>query len=250
MGKIFSVEFLIQSIPQIAVYLPITLLITIASCVAGLIVGFFIALARYFEVRVLKTVAKVYISFIRGTPTMVQLVLVYYGIPILLRVMNEAWGTSFDINGIHPVVFAIITLGLNAAAYMSEIIRSALMSVDEGQVEACYSLNMTKWQALISVVIPQAFVVALPSLGNNFISLLKETSLVFNIAVVDIMAQAIAADGMTMIVVSHEMRFVKNVASRILFLEGGQIVEDNTPEKLFNNPENERTRAFLEMAEL
>ena len=88
MGKIFSVEFLIQSIPQIAVYLPITLLITIASCVAGLIVGFFIALARYFEVRVLKTVAKVYISFIRGTPTMVQLVLVYYGIPILLRVMN------------------------------------------------------------------------------------------------------------------------------------------------------------------
>ena len=180
MGKIFSVEFLIQSIPQIAVYLPITLLITIASCVAGLIVGFFIALARYFEVRVLKTVAKVYISFIRGTPTMVQLVLVYYGIPILLRVMNEAWGTSFDINGIHPVVFAIITLGLNAA----------LMSVDEGQVEACYSLNMTKWQALISVVIPQAFVVALPSLGNNFISLLKETSLVFNIAVVDIMAQA------------------------------------------------------------
>ena len=76
MGKIFSVEFLIQSIPQIAVYLPITLLITIASCVAGLIVGFFIALARYFEVRVLKTVAKVYISFIRGTPTMVQLVLV------------------------------------------------------------------------------------------------------------------------------------------------------------------------------
>ena len=190
MGKIFSAEFLIQSIPQIAVYLPITLLITIASCVAGLIVGFFIALARYFEVRVLKTVAKVYISFIRGTPTMVQLVLVYYGIPILLRVMNEAWGTSFDINGIHPVVFAIITLGLNAAAYMSEIIRSALMSVDEGQVEACYSLNMTKWQALISVVIPQAFVVALPSLGNNFISLLKETSLVFNIAVVDIMAQA------------------------------------------------------------
>ena len=173
MGKRFSVEFLIQSIPQIAVYLPITLLITIASCVAGLIVGFFIALARYFEVRVLKTVAKVYISFIRGTPTMVQLVLVYYGIPILLRVMNEAWGTSFDINGIHPVVFAIITLGLNAAAYMSEIIRSALMSVDEGQVEACYSLNMTKWQALISVVIPQAFVVALPSLGNNFISLFK-----------------------------------------------------------------------------
>lgn len=67
--------------------------------------------------------------------------------------------------------------------------------------------------------------------------------------VLDVMKE-IAADGMTMIVVSHEMRFVKNVASRILFLEGGQIVEDNTPERLFNNPENERTRAFLEMAEL
>ncbi len=68
--------------------------------------------------------------------------------------------------------------------------------------------------------------------------------------VLDVMKERSQTDGMTMIVVSHEMRFVKNVASRILFLEGGQIVEDNTPEKLFNNAENERTRAFLEMAEL
>lgn len=232
MGKIFSVEFLIQSIPQIAVYLPITLLITIASCVAGLIVGFFIALARYFEVRVLKTVAKVYISFIRGTPTMVQLVLVYYGIPILLRVMNEAWGTSFDINGIHPVVFAIITLGLNAAAYMSEIIRSALMSVDEGQQRVGIA------RALAAEPQVMLFDEPTSALDPEWIG-----------GVLDVMKE-IAADGMTMIVVSHEMRFVKNVASRILFLEGGQIVEDNTPEKLFNNPENERTRAFLEMAEL
>ena len=190
MGKIFSVEFLIQSIPQIAVYLPITLLITIASCVAGLIVGFFIALARYFEVRVLKTVAKVYISFIRGTPTMVQLVLVYYGIPILLRVMNEAWGTSFDINGIHPVVFAIITLGLNAAAYMSEIIRSALMSVDEGQKEAAYSLGMKNLQLVTRIVIPQAVRVALPPLFNDVINLIKMTSLAFMLGVPDIMGAA------------------------------------------------------------
>lgn len=181
---------MVQSIPVIAAYLPITLLITVASCVCGLLLGFLIALVRYFEVRGLKTAAKVYISFVRGTPTMVQLVLVYYGIPILLRIANQTWGTSLDINGVHPIVFAVITLGLNSAAYMSEIIRSALLSVDAGQAEACYSVNMTKWQAMVSVVIPQAFVVALPSLGNNFISLLKETSLVFNIAVVELMAEA------------------------------------------------------------
>jgi ABC-type amino acid transport system permease subunit len=107
-----------------------------------------------------------------------------------LRAINAEYGTNFDINGIPPMVFAVITFSINAGAYLSENIRSALLAVDVGQIEACYSVNMSTGQALRSVIFPQAFTIALPSIGNNFISMLKETSLVFNISVVEIMAEA------------------------------------------------------------
>lgn len=190
MNKIFDLQFLISVIPDIIKFLPVTLLLALLSCLLGLVIGFLVALVRYFKVKGLLGICKVYISFIRGTPTMVQLVLVYYGLPIVLRYINSKWGTAFDVNSISPILFAIITFSFNAGAYMSEIIRSAMLAVDRGQIEACYSMNMSSWQTLKSVIMPQAFGIALPSLGNNFISVLKETSLVFNISVVEIMSQA------------------------------------------------------------
>jgi ABC-type amino acid transport system permease subunit len=94
------------------------------------------------------------------------------------------------VNAVPKLVFATVALSVNSGAYMSENIRSALLSVDTGQMEACHSVNMTTWTALRRIILPQAFVVALPSIGNNFISLLKDTSLVFNISVIEILAQA------------------------------------------------------------
>ena len=91
---------------------------------------------------------------------------------------------------IPAMVFAIVALSFNGAAYMSETIRSSMQGVDEGQLEACYSLNMTRWQAVSKVVLPQAFSTALAPLGNTAIGLLKDTSLVFNISVVEMMTQA------------------------------------------------------------
>ncbi len=181
---------MISCVPEIISYLPVTLRIAFISGIIALVLGFLVALVRYFHVRILSPICKVYISIIRGTPEMVQLLVAYYGIPILLKGLNAQFGTGFSVNGIPAETFAIIALSLNSAAFMSETFRSAMLSVDAGQLEACYSVNMTTRQALTRIILPQAFSVALPPLGNSFISLVKETSLVFNISVVEIMAAA------------------------------------------------------------
>ena len=190
MAKIFDPEYMISTVPDILAYLPVTLEIAVISGIIALILGFLIALVRYFKVKILSQICLVYISFIRGTPAMVQLLVAYYGIPVLLRGLNAQFHTHFSVNGIPATVFAVVALSLNSAAFMSETIRSAMLSVDAGQLEACYSVNMTTAQAMFRVVLPQAFTVALPPLGNSFISLLKETSLVFNISVIEMMAAA------------------------------------------------------------
>lgn len=190
MNKIFDPAFMISIVPEILSYLPVTLVITALSAAAALVLGFFIALARYFNIRLLSGLCQLYVSFIRGTPTMVQLLLAYYGMPILLKLVNARFGTMLSVNSVPPIVFAVVSLSLNGAAYMSETIRSAMLAVNRGQLEACYSVNMTTSQAMRRIVLPQAFTIALAPLGNSIISMLKETSLVFTISVVEIMTAA------------------------------------------------------------
>jgi len=190
MGKIFDPVFMIQSVPEILTSLPVTLFLAGLSMVAGLFIAMATALLRYFNVRGLAPLCKIYVSYIRGTPALVQIMLVYFGIPLFLRALNETWGTGFNVNGLPRSFFAIVALSLNAGAYMSETIRSSLQAVDVGQLEAAYSVNMTVSQALRRIVIPQAFSVAIPPLANTLVSLIKETSLVFTISIIDIMARA------------------------------------------------------------
>ncbi|WP_369283037.1 amino acid ABC transporter permease [Oscillibacter sp. GMB15532] len=190
MGKVFDLEFMISTVPEIISYLPVTLKIAACSGIIALLLGFGVAFVRYFNIRILSPLCKLYLSFARGTPAMVQLLVAYYGIPVFLRSLNEQLGSNLSVNGIPASVFAVVALSLNSGAFMSETIRSAMLSVDAGQLEACYSVNMTTRQALFRVVLPQAFTVALPPLGNSFISLLKETSLIFNISVIEMMAAA------------------------------------------------------------
>ncbi|MDR1468586.1 MAG: amino acid ABC transporter permease [Spirochaetaceae bacterium] len=190
MGKIFDPAFMLQSTPEILTALPVTLVLAFIAAGIGLVIAFAVALARYFKVRVLAEICKVYVSYIRGTPALVQIMLVYFGIPLFLRFLNEYLGTSFNVNGVPRMVFAIVALSFNAGAYMSETIRSALLAVDVGQLEAAYSVNMSVRQALVRIVIPQAFAVAIPPLANTLVSLIKETSLVFTISIIDLMARA------------------------------------------------------------
>jgi His/Glu/Gln/Arg/opine family amino acid ABC transporter permease subunit len=190
MGKIFDLNFMFSTVPSILAFLPVTLGLTFIASLIGVAIGFSVAIVRFFRIPYAQSFCKFYISFIRGTPTLVQLLLVYYGLPIFLNGINAKFGTNFSVNSVPKLFFASIALSVNAGAYISEVIRSAINSVDAGQIEACYSVNMTAAQAMRRIVLPQAFVVALPPLGNSVISMLKETSLVFNIAVVEIMAES------------------------------------------------------------
>jgi L-cystine transport system permease protein len=190
MGSIFDIGFMISTVPEIIAYLPVTLLMAVVSCGLGLALAVGIALTRYFKLRFLDGIAKLFISFVRGTPMIVQLYLVYYGIPVFLQGINASMGTTLNVNAVPRLIFAFFAFSLNAGAYMSETIRSAMLAVHTGQLEACYSVNMSTRQALRYVVLPQAMTIALPPLGNSFISLVKDTSLAFSISVIDIMAEA------------------------------------------------------------
>jgi cystine transport system permease protein len=143
----------------------------------GLILGFLLALMRLSASWALKSTARAYVSLFRGTPLLVQLFMIYYGLP--------QFGIRLD-----PMPAALIGLSLNIAAYTSETLRAAISSIDKDQKEAAASLGATKFQTMFLVTIPLAARVALPPLGNSFLSLVKDTSLAATIQVPELFRQA------------------------------------------------------------
>lgn len=213
MGELLDWGFMLRSLPEILKYLPVTVGIAVIAMFFGLVLGFMTALVRYYRIPVLNRLAAVYVSFIRGTPLLVQIYLAYYGIPKVLGYWNDAYGWNLNVDNIPAIFFAYLTCSVNAGAYLSEAIRAALQSVDRGQVEAAYAIGMTPFQAMRRIILPQALVVAFPNFGNLFISLVKDTSLAFIISVVEIM-------GAAKIVGARELRFfeVYIVAALIYWL--------------------------------
>lgn len=187
---LFDFWMVFERIPEILTYLPISLLIAATATLASLLIGFAVAWIKVKQTRVLKPLADFYVSFTRGTPIIVQLYTTYYGIPFFLNYLNDSFGWGLDLNGIPPIMFALVALALNDAAYSSESIRAAILSVDKGQLEAAHSIGMTSGQTLRRIIIPEAAVVALPSLGNGFINMIKNTSLVFVCGVIEMTAAA------------------------------------------------------------
>jgi His/Glu/Gln/Arg/opine family amino acid ABC transporter permease subunit len=183
-------DYMIGIIPKVATGVPISLLIACVAFIFGILIGFAIALIKIYKIPVLRQIAGVYVSFMRGTPLLVQIFLAYYGIPLVLRYLEETYGLQTDISQIPAIVFMYVSFSLNVGAYLSESIRSALLSVGRGQVEAAQSIGMTTGQILRRIIIPQAAVVAIPNLGNTFIALLKDTSLAFAASVPEIIGQA------------------------------------------------------------
>lgn len=145
-----------------------------ASMVLGLALGFVVALLRVARVPLLAPLAALYVSAIRGTPLLVQIFVIYYGLPSV--------GIEFS-----PVSAGVLALTLNVAAYLSESLRGGIAGVDRGQWDAGLSLGLTWWQTMRLIVAPQALRVAVPSLSNSLISLIKDTSLVSVITVTELM---------------------------------------------------------------
>lgn len=184
MGAPFDISYVFSLLPKLLGTLGTTLLIVGSSLLAGMIAGFLIALPRLYKVPVLKTCSEIYISFFRGTPILIQLFLFYYGLPEILKLVHV------DMTRTPVLVFVILTYGLHTGAYMSEMIRAAVLAVDKGQIEAAYATGMTGFQAFTRIVLPQALGIALPVFSNLVIALLKDTSLAFTLGVMEMTGKA------------------------------------------------------------
>ncbi|WP_340034693.1 sulfur-containing amino acid ABC transporter permease TcyL [Bacillus sp. FSL K6-0993] len=179
MEKAFDMNMIGDFVPTLTGYLPVTLYILTLSLLFGFVLGLFLALPRIYNIPIVNQLAKVYISFFRGTPIMVQLFIVFYGIPALTGLIG------IDTSKMDPLYAAVATYALSNAAAAAEIIRAGVGSVDKGQTEAAYSIGLSGSQAFRRIVLPQALVQAFPNMGNMVISSLKDTSLAFSIGVMD-----------------------------------------------------------------
>ena len=169
----FDLSALMKAIPSLLFGATVTIRITALSIAIGLIIGFLTGLARVWPNLLLRTLSNAYIELIRGTPLLVQIFIVYFGFPAL--------GLNLD-----PFIAGMIAMGINSGAYIGEIVRGGIESIAKGQMEAARSLGLTYWQAMRYVILPQALYRILPALGNEFIALLKDSSLVSTIAIAEL----------------------------------------------------------------
>ncbi|KAB2495469.1 amino acid ABC transporter permease [Priestia endophytica] len=175
----FDLNYFINVFPDVIPYIPVTLLMAVVAMIVAIIVGLVLALITKSKIPVLHQLASLYISFFRAVPTLVQLFLIYYGLPQIFP----------GLQAMQALTAAIIGLSVKNSAYLAEIFRAGLDSVDKGQLEACTSVGMTKFQAYRRVILPQAARNAIPATGNTFIGLLKETSLAFTLGLTELFAQ-------------------------------------------------------------
>ena len=174
---VLNVEYMLGLVPVLLGYLPLTLQLAGVAMVMALILACVFAVVRVLGIPVLNQLTIVFISFFRGTPLLVQLFLFYYGLPQLFSVLTVIDGVTATIMG----------LTLHFSAYMAESIRAAIIGVDRSQTEAALSIGMTNSQLMRRIILPQATRVALPTLMNYFIDMIKATSLAFTLGVTELM---------------------------------------------------------------
>ncbi|WP_226002885.1 ABC transporter substrate-binding protein/permease [Paenibacillus sp. BJ-4] len=178
-----------------------TLLLSALGVLFGFIIGLMISLLRMSGVRIIEWLGTTYVEVLRGTPMLVQLMIIHYGVALTL-------GVNFT-----PLQSGILTLSLNSSAYLAEIFRAGIQGVDRGQMEAARSLGMGRGKAMRHVILPQAFKSILPAIGNEFITIIKESSIISTIGMVDIMYQAqviknITYEGLSPFVIAAAIYFV------------------------------------------
>lgn len=176
----FDVEFLISILPKLLLKIPYTLFLGCIAFAIALVLGLILEICYTSRFKVLSKLAGLYISYFRSTPYITQLFIFYFGLPQIFPVMKHLLGGTV----------LVITIAMNSAAFISEIIRGGLLAVDKGQREAAMSIGLSPVSAYKEVILPQAFVASFPALGNSFISMIKNTAIGFTIGVVDLLAQA------------------------------------------------------------
>ncbi len=176
----FDLEYFFSVFPGLIQKIPYTLYLGILAFCISIVLGGVLAALKKSRFVILRKFAGVYISFYRSTPYITQLFLFYYGLPQIIVPMRS----------ISAEATLIITISMNSAAFISENIRGALLSVDKGQIEAATSIGMNKFQTMKNIVLPQAIVTAIPTFGNTFVNMIKSTAMGFTIGVVELLARA------------------------------------------------------------
>ncbi len=172
----------------------ITIVISIISCFFGLLLGIILAFMKISGIKILQAIASIYVEIIRGTPVLVQISLVFFGLPFL-----GIHFPSFQIMGVdfERLSAGILALIINSGAYECEIVRSGIQSIPKGQLEGAMSLGFSKWESMLRIIIPQAVRNILPVIGNEFVTLIKESSQVSVIGMADLMYTATTIQGIS-----------------------------------------------------
>lgn len=185
MGQFFSLERMLDAFPKLLLSLNVTLEIVAIATVLGLLFGVGIAMIRLFRLPALYQISSVYISFMRATPIIIQLYVVYYGLPMLSMSLF-----GLNINNWNKLFFVVTTFVLNEAAFLGEIIRGSVLAVPKAQVEAGYSIGLNYFQTLRHIILPQAVRAGLPNFTVDIVALFQGTSLAFLVGAVDIIGKA------------------------------------------------------------
>lgn len=176
----YDMQFFVTIFPKLILKIPYTLWLGCVAFAIAFVLGLILEICYTSKYVLLRKLAGLYISYFRSTPYITQLFIFYFGMPQIFPVMgNIVGGTAL-----------VITIAMNSAAFIAEVIRGGLQSVDKGQREAALSIGMSQFKMYKEIILPQAFVAAFPSLGNSFIMMIKNTAIGFTIGVVDILAQA------------------------------------------------------------
>ncbi|MDR3146696.1 MAG: amino acid ABC transporter permease [Treponema sp.] len=191
MPDFFTWKNVIYFLPRVVSALPTTLLIVLTATLSGLAVGLLLAFPRLEKVPILNRLCQVLVSFIRGTPILIQMFIVYYALPMLLLQVG------INITRWDKIYFIYITYGINTGAYFSEIIRSSILSVPRAQRDAAAAAGLTRFQTYRRIIIPQSVVIAIPSLGTSMTSLLQDTSLAFALGILDVIGRVRALGAIT-----------------------------------------------------
>ncbi|WP_433945078.1 amino acid ABC transporter permease [Paenibacillus sp. SN-8-1] len=190
MSESFNYEFLFKTFFVALSGAPVAFIITLVALLVAIPLGFFGALTRIYQIRVLRRIAQVYVSFIRGTPIIVQIFIVYSSVPLLLTALFEKFHIQANVYEINPIWYAFIVFSLYTTATLIEVFRSALGTVSKGQLEAALSAGLTGAQAYRRIIIPQALVAALPNICTATTNLIKATSLGYAMSLPEITLKA------------------------------------------------------------
>lgn len=203
-------SFMIEAFLEVLKGVPYTLAISIVAVIVGLLVGSLFALIQYRRVPVLSQIITVCNSFMRSTPLIVQLFIFYYGLPALILALNAQFNWQLNPDMFHPLAIAFVAFSLHAVAYLSESIKGGLLAVSHDQYEAAQTVGLSRWHVYTRIVLPQAYGYALPNIANQFIMLIKGTSLAFAIQIPEIM-------GVSTVIANEGYRFVEVYTIAVIF---------------------------------